>query len=69
MAENAAAAAQDTAKNELGSLMKAEVAKLKQKHEAKEQRFKDTIQQLGAELNELKANEEALKAEAEQKVE
>ena len=56
MAENAAAAAQDTAKNELGSLMKAEVAKLKQKHEAKEQRFKDAIQQLGAELNELKAN-------------
>ena len=49
--------------------MKAEVAKLKQKHEAKEKRFKDAIQQLGNELTEQKANEEAIKAEAEQKVE
>ena len=49
--------------------MKAEVAKLKQKHEAKEKRFKDAIQQLGTELSEQKANEEVLKAEGEQKVE
>ena len=69
VANNAAEVAQDTAKNELGSLMKAEVAKLKQKHEAKEKRFKDAIQQLGTELNEQKASEEAFKAETEQKVE